>query len=200
MEDLFRNELARRRAAFAASRQIPMSPTAPTLPGTVNPAATGALGAAPGFGAPRPNRPGRPRLWGVSQPGVPAPIREYQYEPRPDGSFRVYPPGVQAPPGRPQTSMARAAHAGELQAMAGVLGRAFPNQPPGQPVPGETPEQAQARLSALPGRRVGQYRRAGLVPPPPPGTTPPPASGALGSQGPYIPGIPTMGDPYDEES
>jgi hypothetical protein len=50
-------------------------------------------------------------------PGTPADPNQYNYEPQPDGAWRVYPPGVAAPPHQPQASMPRAASTADYRRM-----------------------------------------------------------------------------------
>jgi hypothetical protein len=170
--------------AQAGTPVVPVAPSPPTLPSQAAQQATTAVTAAPAFA--------------VSLGGHQAPHHEWQYEPQPDRSWKMYPPGVPAPPAAVHASMGRPATPGDLAAMTTKL----------------------AELSALPGRRVGQYVHAGLTPPPPPGwANRPPTGGGGGDDGggddggggdgtggtgntteteagPYIPGIPTMANPH----
>jgi hypothetical protein len=50
-------------------------------------------------------------------PGTPADPNQYNYEPQPDGAWRVYPPGVAAPPHQPQASLPRAASTADYRRM-----------------------------------------------------------------------------------
>lgn len=218
MDQIMRAQLAAAQTAFARRRQgLPPgpvgpptpapspSPLAPTLPGQAAARAGQALGAAP--------------AWTLSPPGHPAPAHEFNVEPIGDGSWRMYPPGVQAPPWGPQGTSPTLPTHDDMRAMGAEMRRAYGGGVPGTGT-AETPEQAQARLGALPGRRVGQYRRAGLTPPPP-GYHPPgwggddgdggdddgdggdDGTGGTGGNndnsqrpGPYVPGVPTMDDPH----
>lgn len=62
----------------------------------------------------------------IHPPGVPSNHAEYNYEPQPDGSWKTYPPGVQAPPTAYQASMPRAATNADMmrmrQEMSQVMG------------------------------------------------------------------------------
>lgn len=50
-------------------------------------------------------------------PGQQADANHYNYEPQSDGSWKVYPPGVNAPPGTQQASMPRAASTADYRRM-----------------------------------------------------------------------------------
>jgi hypothetical protein len=53
----------------------------------------------------------------IHPPGVPTNPREFNYEPQPDNSWKLYPPGVQAPDSAIQASMPRAATTQDLMRM-----------------------------------------------------------------------------------
>jgi hypothetical protein len=75
--------------------------------------------------------PVNPQTFTVSPPGSAADSQHYNYEPQPDGSWRVYPPGVPAPPHTVQASMPRAASTADYIRMANAFG-AGPPAPTGQ--------------------------------------------------------------------
>lgn len=86
-----------------------------------------------------PNPMAAPRVQGstftMHPQGTSADPNQYNYEPQPDGSWRVYPPGVNAPPHMLQASLPRAASTGDYMRMArsfgGALGQApTPATPP----------------------------------------------------------------------
>lgn len=141
MEDIFRNQLANRRMAFA-NRQQGNLPATPAVPPTA-PAAM----ALPDQAAPQ-ARPGvtAAPAWMMARPGQPAPADQFNYEPAGDGSWRVFPPGVQAPPQGPQGSMPTMASLEQLRGMGGAMRRLY----------------------------GGQGKRPGLTPPPSPGSVTPP--------------------------
>ena len=59
--------------------------------------------------------PVQPATFTMSPAGQQADPNAYNYEPQPDGSWRVYPPGVQAPGHMLQASMPRAASTGDYR-------------------------------------------------------------------------------------
>jgi hypothetical protein len=69
----------------------------------------------------------QPQTFTLHPPGTPADDTQYNYEPQPDGSWRVYPPGVTAPSHTFQASLPRAASTNDYIRMS----RAF--QPQAQP-------------------------------------------------------------------
>lgn len=77
-------------------------------------------------------------------PGEPADPMHYNYEPQPDGAWRVYPPGVQAPPHLQQASLPRAASTADYRRMQ----QAF-QQP--QMQPNANPQQPAAPMAPIPG-------------------------------------------------
>lgn len=80
-----------------------------------------------------------PSTFTVHPPGTDADQHQYNYEPQPDGSWRVYPPGVTAPAHTASASLPRAASTGDYMRMARAFGTAAPTLPtpgiPSQPVP-----------------------------------------------------------------
>jgi hypothetical protein len=76
----------------------------------------------------------QPSTFTIHPPGTPADATQYNYEPQPDGSWRVYPPGVSAPPHTVQASLPRAASTGDYIRMARAFGSGAtppPAQAPG---------------------------------------------------------------------
>jgi hypothetical protein len=67
----------------------------------------------------------------IHPPGQPANPGHYNYEPRGDGAWIVYPPGVQAPDGSFTTSMPRAASTADYTRMSGALGQQMTSRRPG---------------------------------------------------------------------
>lgn len=53
----------------------------------------------------------------IHPPGVPSSTDEFNYEPQPDNSWKMYPPGVAATPNAYQVSMPQAASHAELMRM-----------------------------------------------------------------------------------
>lgn len=82
-----------------------------------------------------------PQTFTIHPPGSDADRNQYNYEPQPDGSWRVYPPGVAAPAHTASASLPRAASTGDYLRMARAFGTANPLVPaPGIPShPGPTP-------------------------------------------------------------
>lgn len=80
-----------------------------------------------------------PQTFTVHPPGTDADRNQYNYEPQPDGSWRVYPPGVAAPAHTASASLPRAASTGDYMRMARAFGQAAPSLPapriPTQSVP-----------------------------------------------------------------
>lgn len=79
-------------------------------------------------------------------PGTPADQNQYNYEPQPDGSWRVYPPGVSAPAHTVSASLPRAASTGDYIRMS----RAFTMA---APPPGATPQPQQVQMMLPPGQQ-----------------------------------------------
>jgi hypothetical protein len=75
------------------------------------------------------NRP-VPNPFQVETPGQPAPPDHYNYEPAPDGSWRVYPPGLPAPSHVYTASMPRAASTADYGRMRAALQYHMTPQPP----------------------------------------------------------------------
>lgn len=59
----------------------------------------------------------QPSTFTLHPPGTPADPNQYTYEPQPDGAWRVYPPGVQAPPHTVSASLPRAASTADYRRM-----------------------------------------------------------------------------------
>ena len=87
---------------------MPTSGLAP-VPQPQMPQGAQAPGAAPAGAA--------PMTMVMHPPGTPADPNQYNYEPEPDGAWRVYPPGVNAPPHMPQASLPRAASTADYRRM-----------------------------------------------------------------------------------
>jgi hypothetical protein len=64
---------------------------------------------------------GQPQTFTIHPPGTPSDPDQYNYEPQPDGAWRVYPPGVPAPNHMLQASMPRAASTADYKRMAGAF-------------------------------------------------------------------------------
>lgn len=75
--------------------------------------AAGATGAVQAMAAPNV----QPTTFAMSPVGSPADPNHYNYEPQPDGAWRVYPPGVPAPPNMQQASLPRAASTADYRRM-----------------------------------------------------------------------------------
>jgi hypothetical protein len=71
-----------------------------------------------------------PNPFQVETPGQPAPPDHYNYEPAPDGSWRVYPPGLPAPSHVYTASMPRAASTADYGRMRAALQYHMNSQPP----------------------------------------------------------------------
>ena len=81
-----------------------------------------------------------PQTMTIHPPGTEADANQYNYEPQPDGSWRVYPPGVPAPAHTTSASLPRAASTGDYMRMAKAFGAGA--QPPA--APGFTPQAPQS--------------------------------------------------------
>jgi hypothetical protein len=109
---------------MAPQQPAPTPPPAPPVPPTTAPMGV------------------NPQTFTMHPPGAAADAGQYNYEPQPDGSWRVYPPGVTAPPHTHQASMPRAASTADFIRMS----RAFtgpPNAPAAQstyPQPMQAPQ------------------------------------------------------------
>lgn len=86
----------------------PTPPPTPTQPGPAAAPAQQSPMAAPNV---------QPSTFTLHPPGSPADSTQYNYEPQPDGSWRVYPPGVGAPPHTFQASLPRAASTADYRRM-----------------------------------------------------------------------------------
>lgn len=105
----------------------PQPPQAPPMPPPAPPSPPMAQ-----MGSPMQAPPGiNPQTFTMSPAGSAADAGHYNYEPQPDGSWRVYPPGVAAPPHTFQASMPRAASTGDYIRMAKSFSGG-PPQPAGQ--------------------------------------------------------------------
>lgn len=71
----------------------------------------------------------QPQTFTLHPPGAPADPNQYNYEPQPDGSWRVYPPGVSAPPHTASASLPRAASTGDYIRLSNAFRQAAPGQP-----------------------------------------------------------------------
>jgi hypothetical protein len=101
-------------AVQAANQVLGQSPAptpAPITSSTVG-ASTAALNPSP-MAAPSV----QPSTFTLHPPGIPADPNQYTYEPQPDGAWRVYPPGVSAPPHNAQASLPRAASTADYKRM-----------------------------------------------------------------------------------
>ncbi len=95
------------------------------------PAGTPPMGGPPPMAAPRPTgspmaapRPmAAPTPFSIHPPGTPADPSHYNYEPQPDGAWKVYPPGVNAPAGTYQASLPKAASTADYTRMSRELSR-----------------------------------------------------------------------------
>jgi hypothetical protein len=135
----------------------PMSSPTPTpapsslLPG---PMSGGALSPSGGSTQPMATGPTSPmqaprvqaQTFTMHPPGTPADPNQYNYEPQPDGSWRVYPPGVTAPAHTVSASLPRAASTGDYIRM----GRAFTMA---APPPGSQPQPQQVQMMPPPGQQ-----------------------------------------------
>ena len=102
---------------------LPSQPSQPSQPaqrppGQPMPQQPGQMGT--GF-AGVPGQPPPPRHT-ILPPGVAARPDDYAYEPQPDRTWKMYPPGVPSPPHGDQASMPRAASTADLARMAQELG------------------------------------------------------------------------------
>jgi hypothetical protein len=107
-------------AVQAANQVLGTSPgmgvPTPTLGTTGTPAAPAALPPA-GASSPMAAPSVQPSTFTLHPPGIPADPNQYTYEPQPDGAWRVYPPGVSAPPHNAQASLPRAASTADYKRM-----------------------------------------------------------------------------------
>jgi hypothetical protein len=82
-----------------------------------------------------------PQTFTMHPPGSSADVAQYNYEPQPDGSWRVYPPGVGAPPHTFQASLPRAASTGDFIRMSQAFrGGSQAPGPTGYPQPMQAPQ------------------------------------------------------------
>jgi hypothetical protein len=70
----------------------------------------------------QPGVPTQPR-YTIQPPGVAARPEDYAYEPQPDRTWKMYPPGIPSPPHGYQVSMPQAASTRQLAQMSQELGR-----------------------------------------------------------------------------
>lgn len=68
----------------------------------------------------------QPATFTIHPPGTPSDPTHYNYEPQPDGAWRVYPPGVAAPPHALQASMPKAASSADYARMRQAFEQGFP--------------------------------------------------------------------------
>jgi hypothetical protein len=84
--------------------------------------------------APGPAQPGmaapavQPSTFTLHPPGTPPDPNQYNYEPQPDGAWRVYPPGIPAPPHALQASLPRAASTADYRRMRQAFESMAPRQ------------------------------------------------------------------------
>lgn len=129
-------------AVQAANVVLGQSPTTASPPAPMTPAPSPApTPTAPGMtSSPLAAPPVQDSTFTLHPPGSPSDPTHYNYEPQADGSWRVYPPGVNAPPHTIQASMPRAASTADYRRMR----QAFMQQSgqpaaPMMPIPGQTP-------------------------------------------------------------
>lgn len=92
----------------------------------------------------------QPSTFTMHPPGTPADTHQYNYEPQADGSWRVYPPGVDAPGHTFQASLPRAASTGDYMRMSNAF-RSMQQQPPAPVQPQQAPPvQVQPQQSVQP--------------------------------------------------
>lgn len=91
----------------------PSSPP-PAMPQPM-PSAVGSM--SPGGPSPMAAPAVNPSTFTLHPPGSPPDPNQYNYEPQPDGAWRVYPPGVPAPGHMYQASLPRAASTADYQRM-----------------------------------------------------------------------------------
>lgn len=116
MDDLFRQQLDNAQTAFARRQQA---------------------GALPGNQLPSPGLPNE--TWLLHAPGQTAPRQHFNFEPHGNGAWRIYPPGVQAPPHGPQGTLpVMPPSYDHLQSLGSDLDRHF-GQGQSPPVPGPFP-------------------------------------------------------------
>lgn len=84
--------------------------TEPQIPGINTPQPTAGV-------SPQAKQPTSAPGFTIHPPGVPSNSDEYNYEPQPDNSWKVYTPGVAAPPTAYQASMPSAASNSDLMRM-----------------------------------------------------------------------------------
>lgn len=98
----------------------PQAPPPPPPPQMSNPAARTNPLAAP---------PVQPQPLAMHPPGVAADENQYNYEPQPDGSWKVYPPGIMAPQSSYQASLPRAASTADYRRMRAAFQQPQAPQP-----------------------------------------------------------------------
>jgi hypothetical protein len=124
MDDLFRQQLDNAQTAFARRQQ------AGALPNNQLPS---------GPTAPPPAQAMPNQTWLLHPPGQPAPRQHFNFEPHGNGAWRIYPPGVQAPPHGPQGTLpVMPPSFDHLQSLGNDLDRHF-GQGQSPPVPGPFP-------------------------------------------------------------
>jgi hypothetical protein len=132
-----------------------MGASPPTVGPSTTPPQQSAMagGLSPSGGAPQPmaSAPASPmqaprvqaQTFTMHPPGTAADPNQYNYEPQPDGSWRVYPPGVSAPQHTVSASLPRAASTGDYIRMS----RAFTM---GAPAAGAMPQPQQVQMMPPP--------------------------------------------------
>lgn len=127
------------------------TPSAPPQGGGIAPSPTSSPPVAPGsasMGAPSPMAapPVQPQTFTMHPPGSPADQNSYNYEPQPDGSWRVYPPGVGSPGHMMQASMPRAASTADYRRMRSAFQQMNQPQQPQQAQVPQVPQPAPTPL------------------------------------------------------
>lgn len=124
MNSLMRRAGSRSRAMYTPPTALPNIGQTPAVqaanavmgqplgPGAASPTSSLPMGA-PSMAAPQV----QPSTFTMHPPGTPADPNQYNYEPQPDGAWRVYPPGVNAPPHMAQASLPRAASTADYRRM-----------------------------------------------------------------------------------
>ena len=123
-------------ANLVMGQQTPPQGQPASSPGPM-PASPPAMGSTPPISgsAPSPSPMAAPPIqqqtFTMHPPGSAADPNSYNYEPQPDGSWRVYPPGVSAPNHTVQASMPRAASTADYRRMSAAMRQmAAPQAPP----------------------------------------------------------------------
>lgn len=99
----------------------------PPMTGGFTPSGGGPAPMAPTTGSPMQAPRVQPQTFTMHPPGSPADPNQYNYEPQPDGSWRVYPPGVSAPHHTVSASLPRAASTGDYIRLSKAFQMAAPS-------------------------------------------------------------------------